>query len=126
MALVDCFESLSMLAPRLERTASRYVCVRTSFPNRMARLGSGHALSVVTSRRFWRPSTNCSQQAGDLTGKVIISCSLPMDANDTALAVAHRSSGAETLARKVRKAEVVSAFSTVPSEVLFEVFDAKR
>jgi predicted dinucleotide-binding enzyme len=49
-----------------------------------------------------------------------------MDANDTALAVAHRSSGAETLARKVRKAEVVSAFSTVPSEVLFEVFDAKR
>jgi hypothetical protein len=30
------------------------------------------------------------------------------------------------LARKVRKAEVVSAFSTVPSEVLFEVFDAKK
>ena len=28
--------------------------------------------------------------------------------------------------RKVRKAEVVSAFSTVPSEVLFDVFDAKR
>src|SRR5438876_8874865 len=66
------------------------------------------------------------KQAGDLSGKVIVTCSLPMNANDTALAVAHRSSGAETLARKVRKAHVVSAFSTVPSEVLFDVFRRKR
>ena len=49
-----------------------------------------------------------------------------MNANDTALVVAHTSSGAEALARKVRKAKVVSAFSTVPSEVLFDVFAAKR
>ncbi len=49
-----------------------------------------------------------------------------MNANDTALAVAHTSSGAETLAKKVRKAHVVSAFSTVPSEVLFDVFGRKR
>jgi hypothetical protein len=47
------------------------------------------------------------------------------DANDTALAVAHASSGAEALARKVRKAKVVSASSTVPVEVLFDVFAAK-
>src|SRR5437867_13352066 len=58
--------------------------------------------------------------------KVIVTCSLPMNANDTALAVAHTSSGAETLARKVHKAHVVSAFSTVPSEVLFDVFRRKR
>jgi hypothetical protein len=32
----------------------------------------------------------------------------------------------ETLAKKVRKAHVVSAFSTVPSEVLFDVFGRKR
>lgn len=63
---------------------------------------------------------------GDLSGKVIVTCSLPMNANDSALAVAHTSSGAEALARKVRKANVVSAFSTVPSEVLFDVFDARR
>ena len=44
------------------------------------------------------------KQAGDLSGKVIVTCSLPMNANDTALAVAHTSSGAETLAKKVRKA----------------------
>jgi predicted dinucleotide-binding enzyme len=66
------------------------------------------------------------KQAGDLSGKVIVTCSLPMNANDTALAVAHTSSGAETLAKKVLKAHVVSAFSTAPSEVLFEVFRRKR
>jgi hypothetical protein len=49
-----------------------------------------------------------------------------MNASDTALAVAHTSSGAEALAKKVRKAKVVSAFDTVPSEVLFDVFAAKR
>ena len=32
----------------------------------------------------------------------------------------------EALAKKVRNADVVSAFGTVPSEVLFDVFDAKR
>ena len=50
----------------------------------------------------------------------------PMNANDTDLAIAHTSSGAEALAKKARKAAVVSAFGTVPSEVLFDVFDAKR
>ena len=30
------------------------------------------------------------------------------------------------MAKKARKAAVVSAFGTVPSEVLFDVFDAKR
>jgi 8-hydroxy-5-deazaflavin:NADPH oxidoreductase len=40
--------------------------------------------------------------------------------------IAHNSSGAQALAKKVRKADVVSAFRSVPSEVLFDVFDAKR
>jgi predicted dinucleotide-binding enzyme len=66
------------------------------------------------------------KQAGNLSGKVIVTCSLPMNANDTALAIAHTSSGAEALAKKIRKAHIVSAFSTVPSEVLFDVFRRKR
>jgi predicted dinucleotide-binding enzyme len=74
----------------------------------------------------WSRVADVLKQAGDLAGKVIISCSLPMNASDTALAVAHTSSGAEVLARKARKTNVISAFSTVPSEVLFKVFDAKR
>ena len=74
----------------------------------------------------WSRVDDVLKQAGDLSGKVIVSCSLPMNAEDTKLVVGHTSSGAEALARKVRKANVVSAFSTVPSEVLFDVFDAKR
>jgi 8-hydroxy-5-deazaflavin:NADPH oxidoreductase len=74
----------------------------------------------------WSRVADVLKQAGDLSGKVIVSCSLPMNANDTALAVAHTTSGAEALARKVRKANVVSAFSTVPSEVLFDVFAVRR
>src|SRR5438105_6012322 len=74
----------------------------------------------------WSRVDDVLKQAGDLSGKVIFTCSLPMNADDTKLVIAHTSSGAEALAKKVRKAEVVSAFSTVPSEVLFDVFDAKR
>jgi 8-hydroxy-5-deazaflavin:NADPH oxidoreductase len=74
----------------------------------------------------WSRLNDVLKQAGDVTGKVIVTCSLPMNANDTGLAIAHTSSGAEALAKKARKAAVVSAFGTVPSEVLFDVFDAKR
>ena len=56
--------------------------------------------------------------------RVIVTCSLPMNAEDTDLVVAHTTSGAEELARKARGAAVVSAFGSVPSEVLFGVFNA--
>jgi hypothetical protein len=42
------------------------------------------------------------------------------------LVVAHTSSGAEELAGRVPEARVVAAFNTVPSEVLFGVFAARR
>jgi predicted dinucleotide-binding enzyme len=74
----------------------------------------------------WRRINDVLKQAGDVSGKVIISCSLPMNADDTHLVVGHTSSGAEELARKIRRAKVVSAFGTVPSEVLFDVFEARR
>src|SRR5882672_1725875 len=72
----------------------------------------------------WSRVDDVLQQAGDLSGKIIISCSLPMNADDTALVIGQTSSGAETLAKMVPKAQVVSAFGTVPSEVLFGVFAA--
>jgi predicted dinucleotide-binding enzyme len=40
--------------------------------------------------------------------------------------VAHSSSGAEELAKRIPKAGVVSAFNTVPSETLFGVYEGKR
>ena len=74
----------------------------------------------------WLRMEDVLDQAGDLSGKVIVSCSLPMNAGDTGLVVAHTSSGAEELAKRIPKARVVSAFNTVPSEVLFGVFEARR
>src|SRR6184192_3104088 len=74
----------------------------------------------------WSRVADVLKQAGDLSGKVIVTCSLPMNADDTGLVIAHTSSGAEALAKKVPKARVVSAFGSVPSEVLFGVFEARR
>jgi len=74
----------------------------------------------------WSRLGDVLKQAGDLSGKVIVTCSLPMNADSTGLVIAHTSSGAETLAKKVPKARVVCAFNTVPSEVLFGVFEGRR
>jgi 8-hydroxy-5-deazaflavin:NADPH oxidoreductase len=74
----------------------------------------------------WSRTDDVLKKAGDVSGKVILTCSLPMNAANTELVVAHTSSGAEELARKVPKAPVISAFGTVPSEVLFGVFEARR
>jgi 8-hydroxy-5-deazaflavin:NADPH oxidoreductase len=74
----------------------------------------------------WSRIDDVLGQAGDLSGKTILTCSLPMDEDDTKLVVAHTSSGAEELAKKVPRARVVCAFNTVPSEVLFGVFEARR
>jgi len=74
----------------------------------------------------WSRFEDVLRRAGDVSDRIIVSCSLPMNADDTALVVAHISSGAEELARMVPKARIVSAFNTVPSEVLFGVYEARR
>jgi 8-hydroxy-5-deazaflavin:NADPH oxidoreductase len=73
----------------------------------------------------WSRIDDVLKQAGELSGKAIVSCSLPMNAEDTDLVVAHNSSGAEELAKKVPGARVVAAFNTIPSEVLFSVFERR-
>src|SRR2546422_94520 len=94
---------------------------RAGTPGEAARDADALVLAV-----HWSRVDDVLKQAGDVSGKVIVSCSLPMNADDTGLVIAHTSSGAEELAKKVPKARVVSAFSTVPSEVLFGVFEARR
>ena len=74
----------------------------------------------------WSRVDDLLKQAGDLSGKVILTCSLPMDEGDTKLILGTTTSGAEELAKKLPRAHVVCAFNTVPSEVLFGVFEAKR
>jgi 8-hydroxy-5-deazaflavin:NADPH oxidoreductase len=74
----------------------------------------------------WSRIDDVLNQTGDLSGKVIVTCTLPMNADNTELVIAHTSSGSEALAKRVPKARFVSAFNTVPSEVLFGVYKAKR
>ncbi|MBV9110761.1 MAG: NAD(P)-binding domain-containing protein [Gemmatimonadetes bacterium] len=93
---------------------------RAGTPGEAARGADALLLAV-----HWTLVDDVLEQAGDLSGKVVVSCSLPMNADDTELVVAHTSSGAEELARKVHGAQLVSAFGTVPSEVLFGVFEAR-
>jgi 8-hydroxy-5-deazaflavin:NADPH oxidoreductase len=104
---------------RLARTAQGNA--RAGTPAEAARDADVLLLAV-----HWSRVDDVLQQAGDLSGKVIISCTLPMNADNTELVVAHSSSGAEALQRKLRRARVVAAFETVPSEVLFDVFEARR
>jgi 8-hydroxy-5-deazaflavin:NADPH oxidoreductase len=73
----------------------------------------------------WSRIDDVLKQAGDLSGKVIVTCCLPMDAGDTKLIIGTTASGAEELAKKVPRAHVVLTFNTVPSEVLFGVFESK-
>jgi 8-hydroxy-5-deazaflavin:NADPH oxidoreductase len=87
---------------------------------------AAHDADALLLAVHWSRVDDVLKQAGDLSGKVVVSCTLPMNQGDTELVVAHKSSGAERLARKIRKAQVVSAFNTVPSEVLFSVFAGRR
>jgi predicted dinucleotide-binding enzyme len=74
----------------------------------------------------WSRVADVLRQAGGLKGKVVVSCSLPMNNDDTGLVIGRTSSGAEELARRIPKARVVQAFNTVPSEVFFGVYGARK
>src|SRR5438477_5731261 len=101
---------------RLARNAGE--TARAGTPAEAARDADALLLAV-----HWSRVDDVLKQAGDVSDKVIVSCSLPMNADNTDLVIAHTSSGAEALAKKIRRARVVSAFGTVPSEVLFGVFE---
>jgi 8-hydroxy-5-deazaflavin:NADPH oxidoreductase len=94
---------------------------RSGTPSEAAKDADAVLLAV-----HWSRIDDVLKQSGELSGKVIVTCSLPMDADNTKLIVGTTTSGAEELAKKVPRAHVVSAFNTVPSEVLFGVFEAKR
>jgi predicted dinucleotide-binding enzyme len=94
---------------------------RAGSPREAAREADALLLAV-----HWPRIDDVLRQTGDLSAKVIVTCSLPMNDNNTELVLAHTSSGAEALAKRIPKARVVSGFNTVPSEVLFGVFEARR
>ncbi len=103
---------------RLARTAG--VNARAATPAEAARDADALLLAVP-----WSHLDDVLRQAGDLSRKVLLSCVVPHDEGSTELAIGHTSSGAEELAKRAKGARVVSAFHTVPSEVLFPVFEAR-
>jgi predicted dinucleotide-binding enzyme len=56
----------------------------------------------------------------------LIDCTNPLTPSDDALAVGHRTSGAEIIARRARGAHVVKAFNTIPAELLRAGVDVLR
>ena len=73
----------------------------------------------------WSRVDDVLGQAGDLAGKVVLNCCVPLDDDDRDLLVGTTDSGAETLARRLPRARLVSAFNTSPSEALPAVFEAR-
>lgn len=108
-------EKLRNLAHQAGNTA------RAGTPLEAARHAEAILLAV-----HWSRLDDALSKAGDLSGKVIVSCCMPLNLQDTELVVAHTSSGAEVLAKKVPGARVVAAFQAVPSEVFFDVFEARQ
>ena len=107
---------------KLEKLARGAKCkARAGTPREAVREADAVLLAV-----HWSRSKDVLKQAGDLSGKVILTCSIPMNDDNTELVVAHTSSGAEELAKTIPQARVVAAFQTVPSEVLFGVYEARR
>jgi len=103
--------------------------------DRLARQAGGNARAgtvaeaahqeVVLLAVHWSRLGDVLRLAGDLAGRVVITCSLPMNRGDSKLVIARTSSGAEALQKKRPKARVVSAFGTVPSEVFFPLQRAR-
>jgi 8-hydroxy-5-deazaflavin:NADPH oxidoreductase len=117
----DVIFSYSRSQAKLERLA------RDSGAN--ARAGTVHQAAQAEALLLavhWSQLDDVLSQAGALSGKVIVSCSLPMNDTNTELVIAHTSSGAEALAKKAQGAQVVSAFHTLPSEVLFGVYERRN
>jgi 8-hydroxy-5-deazaflavin:NADPH oxidoreductase len=114
--------SYARSAQKLERLAREAMGkARAGTPREAAQEADALLLAV-----HWSRVGDVLKQTGDLSGKLIVTCSLPMNDDNTKLIVAHTSSGAEELAKMIPKARVTSAFNTVPSEVLFGVYEAKR
>ena len=113
--------SYARSAKKLERLAREAGHGARAGTPRQAVEGADAVLLAV----HWSRLDDVLAQAGDLGRTVVVTCSLPMSLADSELVVAHTSSGAEALAARVKPAPVVSAFGTVPSEVLFAVHAAR-
>ncbi|WP_336741455.1 NADPH-dependent F420 reductase [Aureimonas altamirensis] len=70
----------------------------------------------------WSRIDDVLEQAGDLAGRIILNCCVPLDIQDRNLVLGVSTSGAEELARRRPLARWVSTFDTSPSEAFADVF----
>ena len=96
----------------LERLA-READARAGTPAEAVRGADAVLLAV-----HWSRIDDVLTQAGDLDGRIIVNCCVPLDAADRELIVGTTTSGAEVLAERLPGARLVSAFNTAPSEAL--------
>ncbi|MBZ4021913.1 transmembrane reductase oxidoreductase [Rhodobacter sp. TJ_12] len=73
----------------------------------------------------WSRVADVLEQAGDLAGKVVLNCSVPLNDTNTALVLGPTTSGAEELAKARPQARWVGCFNTSPSESFAPVFARK-
>lgn len=81
---------------------------------------------IIVLAVHWTRLDDVLTQAGSLSGKTVLSCTNPLNASDSELVIAHTDSGAETIARKRPRANIVAAFQATPSEVLMDVFNGRN
>lgn len=70
---------------------------------------------VVVLTTPWQAARDAIENAGDLTGKILIDCTNPLDANLSGLTVGLTTSAAEEISHWARGAKVVKAFNTTGS-----------
>jgi 8-hydroxy-5-deazaflavin:NADPH oxidoreductase len=107
--------------PKLRKLAKDAGNARAGSPRQAVQ-----AAAVVLVAVHWSRIDDVLKQTGGLSDKVVLTCSLPMNDANAELVLAHTTSGAEELAKRIPEAKVVCAFNTVPSEVLFEVYERRQ
>ncbi|HET9029985.1 MAG TPA: NAD(P)-binding domain-containing protein [Candidatus Aquilonibacter sp.] len=80
---------------------------------------------VVLLAVRWNRLDQVLSEIRELDGKIVVSCMLPMNGDDSKLTIGQTTSGIEQLAKRIPRAHVVAAFNTVPHDVLMHVFDQR-
>ena len=104
---------------KLERLA--HACGAAHGPVSRAVEGADVLLLAV----HWSRIPNVLEQAGDLAGRVVLNCCVPLNEANTEIVVGMTTSGAEELARMRPQARWVSCFNTTPSESFAPVFASR-
>ncbi|MWD27439.1 transmembrane reductase oxidoreductase [Aquicoccus sp. SCR17] len=73
----------------------------------------------------WSRIDDVLDQAGDMSGQVVLNCCVPLNESNTELVLGTTTSGAEELARLRPEARWVACFNTSPSEAFDPVFARK-